>query len=46
MSRPLAVLNLAAKLLLVALLVYAMMNVELERLAGKAMTARSPAAAF
>jgi hypothetical protein len=34
-------LNLAAKLLLVALLVYAMTNLELDRFAGKAMTARA-----
>jgi hypothetical protein len=34
-------LNFAAKLLLVALLVYAMTNLELDRFAGKAMTARA-----
>lgn len=34
-------LNLAAKLLLVSLLVYAMTNLELDRFAGKAVTARA-----
>jgi hypothetical protein len=39
--RILPALNLAAKLFLVALLVYAMTNLELDRFAGKAMTARA-----
>lgn len=40
-GRLLPALNLAAKLLLIALLVYAMTNLELDRFAGKAMTARA-----
>lgn len=40
-GRVLPWLNLAAKLLLVALLAYAMTNLELDRFAGKAMTARA-----
>ena len=40
-GRILPALNLAAKLLLVALLGYAMTNLELDRFAGKAMTARA-----
>lgn len=40
-GRLLPALNLAAKLFLVALLVYAMTNLELDRFAGKAMTARA-----
>jgi hypothetical protein len=40
-GRLLLALNLAAKLLLVALLAYAMTNLELDRFAGKAMTARA-----
>ena len=40
-GRVLPALNIAAKLLLVALLAFAMTHLELERLAGKAMTARA-----
>lgn len=40
-ARLLPLLNLAAKLLLVALLAYAMLNLEMERFAGKAMPARA-----
>ena len=40
-ERFLRALNFAAKLLLVALLTYGMTNLELERFAGKAMTARA-----
>jgi hypothetical protein len=39
--RLLPVLNIAAKLLLVGLLMHAMTNLELDRYAGKAMTARA-----
>lgn len=40
-GRLLPALNLAVKLLLIALLVYAMTNLQLDRFAGKAMTARA-----
>lgn len=40
-GRTLRILNLAVKLLLLALLTYAMTSLELDRFRGKAMTARA-----